>query len=252
MSSSNGDVPARPRGPRRFVTTRWSLVAAAQDRSTPESREALAALCESYWYPLYGFVRGQGFSADEAQDLTQEFFASILEKDLFDVIDPKKGRFRSFLLTACQHFLANQRDRAQAKKRGGGRTFISIDIASAEARYSSEHVTSPSAADRVFERRWALALLDQCLSRLRNEYESRGKKHFFEVVCPFLVGSKGVHPYSQIAAELGISEGALKVAVHRLRHRYRELLREEIGRTVDHPAQVDEEIRELFAALSSG
>jgi RNA polymerase sigma-70 factor (ECF subfamily) len=232
-----------------FATTRWSLVVAAQDRSQPEAGQALAELCRLYWYPLYGYIRSRGRSHDEAQDLTQEFFARLLEKDALAAVDQNKGRFRSFLLAACQHFLANRHDHDCAQKRGGGRQLVSIDFRDADGRYAHEpaHDETP---ERVFERRWALALLERVLARLRGEYEAAGRGRLFECLKSRLTGDRSV-PHARAAGELGVSEGAVKVAVHRLRQRYRELLRDEIGQTLDDPGQVEEEIRSLFAALGS-
>lgn len=230
-----------------FATTQWSLVLAAQDGTSPEARAALAALCRSYWYPLYAFIRRQGFDVDQAQDLIQEFFTRLLEKDFLAMVDREKGKFRSFLLKACTHFLANERDRARAQKRGGGRELVSFPVDHAERRYGQEpsHMLTP---ERLFERHWALTLLEQVLARLKNEMTRAEKGRLFERLKTFLTGDRG-EPYRRLAAELGMTEGAVKVAVHRLRQRYRELLLEEIGRTVEDPADVDEEIDRLFTAL---
>jgi RNA polymerase sigma-70 factor (ECF subfamily) len=232
-----------------FATTRWSLVVAAQDRSQPEAGHALAELCRLYWYPLYGYIRSRGHGHDTAQDLTQEFFARLLEKDVLAAVDQNKGRFRSFLLAACQHFLANQHDHDCAQKRGGGREPMSIDFRDADGRYAHEpaHGETP---ERLFERRWALALLERVLARLRGEYEAAGRALLFECLKSRLTGDRAV-PHAAVARELGVTEGAVKVAVHRLRQRYRELLRDEIGQTLDDAGQVEEEIRALFAALGS-
>jgi RNA polymerase sigma-70 factor (ECF subfamily) len=231
----------------RFATTRWALVRAARDASAPEGREALASLCAIYWYPLYAFIRRQGHDAEQAQDLTQELFARLLEKDGLASVDQSKGRFRLFLLAACRHLLSNERDRARARKRGGGRPTLSIDAAAGEERYGREpaHGETP---ERLFERRWALALLGQVLARLRDEHEAAGKGPLFEGLKGHLAG-EGEGTYAEAAARLGLSEGAVKVAVHRLRQRYRELLREEIAHTVAGPAEVEDEVRALFAAL---
>jgi RNA polymerase sigma-70 factor (ECF subfamily) len=204
-----------------------------------------------YWYPLYAYVRSRGHSHDRAQDLTQEFFATLLEKDGLAAVEQGKGRFRSFLLAACQHFLANQHDREQAQKRGGGRQFVPIDFQGAEGRYRHEpaHGETP---ERLFERRWALALLERVLARLRAEYEASGRGRLFERLKARLTGGDAGVPHAEAAEELGLSEGAVKVAVHRMRKRYRELLREEIAQTLDDPGQVEDEIRSLFAALGAG
>jgi RNA polymerase sigma-70 factor (ECF subfamily) len=235
--------------PSQFATTHWSLVLAARDRAEPGADDALASLCGLYWYPLYAYVRRRGHGADEAHDLTQEFFARLLEKDSLAAVDRDKGKFRAFLLAACNHFLANERDRARAKKRGGGRAVLSLAAADAEGRYSAEPADALT-PEKLFERRWALALLQQVMTRLRDEFEAKGKGRLFDRLRGFLVGEKGAG-YRRAAIELRLSEGAVKVAVHRLRQRYRELLHEEIGRTVGAPEEVEEEIRALFAALGS-
>ena len=235
--------------PSQFATTHWSLVLAARDRAEPGADEALAGLCSLYWYPLYAYVRRRGHGADEAHDLTQEFFARLLGKDFLAGVDRGKGKFRAFLLAACSHFLANERDRVRAKKRGGGRAILSLSAADAEGRYSAEPADALT-PEKLFERRWALALLQQVMTRLRDEFEAKGKGRLFDRLRGFLVGEKGAG-YRQAANELRLSEGAVKVAVHRLRQRYRELLHEEIARTVGAAEEVEEEIRALFAALGS-
>jgi RNA polymerase sigma-70 factor (ECF subfamily) len=235
--------------PSHFATTHWSLVLAARDRAEPGAADALASLCGLYWYPLYAYVRRRGHGADEAHDLTQEFFARLLEKDYLADVDRDRGKFRAFLAAACNHFLANEHDRARAKKRGGGRRVLSLGAADAEGRYRAEPADDLT-PEKLFERRWALALLQQVMTRLRDEFEAKGKGRLFDRLRGFLVGEKG-GGYRRAADELGLSEGAVKVAVHRLRQRYRALLREEIGRTVATPEQVEEEVRELFAALGA-
>jgi len=245
--SASSVTTGQPPASSNFATTHWTLIVAARDRAAPQAQEALAALCDAYWYPLYAFIRRRGHSADEAQDLTQEFFARLLEKDFLAVVDRAKGKFRSFLLAACQHFLANERDRANAQKRGGGRTHVSLDFHGAEDRYGLEpgHTLTP---EKLFERRWALTLLDQVLLRLKDEFDRAEKGVLFDRLKGFLPGT-GDASYGDLAVELDMSEGALRVAVHRLRQRYRELLRETIASTVDDPDQVEDEIRSLFAAL---
>jgi RNA polymerase sigma factor (sigma-70 family) len=243
-SKSSGGSPSSA----RFATTHWSVVVAAGRHSSPQAQEALATLCRSYWYPLYVFIRRQGFSADESQDLTQEFFARLLEKHFLAQVDQEKGRFRSFLLAACKHFLSNERDRARAKKRGGGRELVSIDAQEAESRYRLEpaHDLTP---ERLFDRRWVLTLLDQVLTQLRNESIRDGKEDQFEYLKVFLTGDKDQTSYREAAEKLGMTEGATKVAAHRLRKRYRELLREEIAKTLNEGDSIEDEIRELFGAL---
>jgi RNA polymerase sigma-70 factor (ECF subfamily) len=223
---------------------------AAGQRSSPQSSAALATLCENYWYPLYAYVRRRGHDADEAQDFTQAFFARLLEKNDLAAADPGRGRFRSFLLASLKHFLANEWDRARAEKRGGGRFVLSIDFRTAEERYRAEpsHDLTP---EKIFERRWALMLLENVLARLHDESAQAGKMDSFDRLKGFLTGEQAAMTYGQLAAELNMSEGALKVAVHRLRRRYRELLRAEIEETVADPEEIDQEIRDLFAALGS-
>ena len=229
-----------------FATTRWSLIAAARPGAT-DAREALAALCQAYWGPLYAYIRRQGHPHERAQDLTQDFFADLLARDDLADVGPERGRFRTFLLVACRNFLSNQHDREQALKRGGGRRVLSLDFADAERRYATEPAHEQT-AERLFERRWALALLEQVLSRLRLEYVNADKGDLFDRLKESIVGG-AAESHAQAAAALGMREGAVRVAAHRLRGRYRELLREEIARTVD-DGDVEDEVRALFAALA--
>jgi RNA polymerase sigma factor (sigma-70 family) len=238
-SSAGGD---------RFMTTHWSLVLAASDGEDSRGRESLARLCQVYWYPLYAFVRRHGHGSHDAQDLTQEFFVRLLEKDYLGDVDRSKGKFRSFLLASLKHFLSKEWARAKTLKRGGGRALISLDALSAEDAYRREpedHATP----EKLFERRWALTLLDQVLTRLSREYESAGKQALFEQLQGCLTGDSRLLPYSELADKLDMTEGAVKVVVHRLRQRYRGALREEIAQTVASPAEIDDEIRHLFSAL---
>ena len=236
-------------GAQRFHTTHWSVVLAAGQARSPDSRRALETLCETYWYPLYAYVRRRGYSADDAQDLTQEFFARLLEKESLRVANRERGKFRSFLLGSLDHFLAKEWRRAGAQKRGGGHVLLSLDIEDAERRYCLEP-SHDLTAEKAFERRWALNLLEETLSKLRDEYGRGDKLKLFEHLKPYLGGDKGTVPYRQIAAELGMTEGAVKVAVHRLRRRCRDLLRAEIAQTVAGPEEVDEELRDLFNAVA--
>ena len=245
MSSLTSDSPAP--GAHVFGTTRWSIVLAAGG-ATPSAEEALAALCRAYWYPLYAFVRRRGYGAEDAQDLTQGFFARLLQKNGLAAVDRKKGRFRSFLLASMQHFLANEWDRGRAQKRGGGIALISIDDAEAERRYQNEPAEQIT-AEQLFDRRWALTLVDQVLARLGEEMAGAGKAAQFEALKFCLTGERGA-AYGEIARRLGTTEGALKVAIHRLRNRYRTLLRAEIAETVGSDADVDDELRHLFSALA--
>jgi RNA polymerase sigma-70 factor (ECF subfamily) len=230
-----------------FATTRWSLVAAAGDPAAPDARAALADLCRGYWFPVYAYVRRRGHDHHAAQDLTQAFFARLIEKNDLAAADRTRGRFRSFLLAACQHFLANEHDRTTAKKRGGGRPAVSLDFADADGRFGREPATDET-PERAFERRWALELLEQAVAELRREYAESGRGRLFDALKGVLTGGADV-PYTALAAELGLTEGAVKVAAHRLRQRYRDRLREAIARTVADPAEVDDEIRSLFAAV---
>jgi RNA polymerase sigma-70 factor (ECF subfamily) len=244
------EPPHRSAGSARFATTHWSVVLAAGRPGTPDAQEALATLCQTYWYPLYVFIRRQGHNAEDAQDLTQEFFARLLEKDYLRLADANRGKFRSFLLAACKHFLAKERDRACALKRGGGRPPLPLDFQAGETRYCLEPAHDWT-ADRIFERRWTLTLLDQVLSQLQDEYVQAGKGRVFDRLKGYLTGEKGGPPYAQVAAELDLTEGAVKVAVHRLRQRYRELLRAAIGHTVADSADIEDELHQLFLAVRS-
>jgi len=233
-----------------FATTRWSLILSARDRQAPVADAALAELCTAYWYPLYAFIRHSGRDATAAEDLTQEFFARLLEKSWLGQADRAKGRFRSFLVTACRHFLANEYDREIALKRGGGRVVLSFDFHDADDRYAREpaHHLNP---ERLFDRRYALALLDQVMSALRAEYAEAGKQPLFDALKGTLERPTDGSPYADIARQIGMSVGAVKVSAHRLRQRYRDRLRAAIAQTLDDPAAVDDEIRHLFAALAT-
>ncbi|MEO6741059.1 MAG: sigma-70 family RNA polymerase sigma factor [Chthoniobacteraceae bacterium] len=232
----------------RFEATRWSIVVAAGAADSQRAHRALEHLCTAYWYPLYAFVRRQGHSPHDAQDLTQEFFARLLARNFLGDADPGKGRFRSFLLGALKHFLSDEWDRARAQKRGGGQQPISLHAESAETRYQLEPADE-SSAEKIYERRWALALLDEVLKRLRDEFAREGKEHIFEELKSALTGGKV--PYAEIAARLDVKEGAVRTAIHRLRTRYRKLVRAEIAETVATSAEVDAELQHLFAALSA-
>jgi RNA polymerase sigma factor (sigma-70 family) len=248
MASSRRNLESSQGNRARFATTHWSMVLEAGRHSSPQAKEALATLCRVYWYPLYVFIRRQGFAADESGDLTQEFFVRLLEKEFLAGVDRGKGRFRSFLLAACKHFLSNERDRARAKKRGGGREFISIDLDHAENRYRLEPADDLT-PEKLFQRRWAMTLLEQVLESLKNESVRTGKGKQFDHLKVFLAGDKGQHSHREAAKKLEMTEGAVKVAVHRLRKRYRQLLREEIARTLNQGDSIEDEIRELFQAL---
>ena len=249
MLPAHEDYEAAPVRQNWFATTHWGVVLAAGHSSSPDAQEALEKLCRTYWYPLYAYVRQQGHTPHDAQDLTQEFFLRLLQRHYLAQVDPHKGKFRSFLMVAVKHFLANEWDRAKAAKRGGRATFISFDEASAEKRYALESATDAS-PEKIFERRWALAVLDQVLGRLREEFEQVGKTKQFAALKIFLSGEKPSASYAELAAGLQTTEAALKMAVQRMRRRCGELLREEIAHTVASGEQVEEEIRCLFAALA--
>jgi RNA polymerase sigma-70 factor (ECF subfamily) len=231
----------------RFATTRWSVVLAAGRTDCSESREALSTLCGLYWYPLYAYARRRGLGAEEAADLTQGFFARLLEQKFFRGADRQRGKFRSYLLGAFKHFLSHEWARARAQKRGGGRKFIPLDPRDAEARYGIEP-SHDLTADKLFDKQWALRVLELAMEELRHGCVLAGKERQFERFKPFLSGGTGSE-YREAASGLGLSEGAVRVLVHRLRRKYRELLREQIRRTVDSPEEVEEEIRHLFAAI---
>jgi RNA polymerase sigma-70 factor (ECF subfamily) len=236
------------KGRGRFATTRWSVVLAARGSDPPRAREAMATLCGLYWYPLYAFVRSRGAAPEEAEDVTQGFFAHLLEKDVLHHVDPSKGRFRSFLLASCKNFLADERARMSAKKRGGGVATLSFDAEAAESRYGLEPVDSLT-PEHIFERQWALTVIEQALTRLCDRYKRTGKLEHFEALKVFLSGEQRPVPYSEVARRLGLTEVAVKVAVHRLRKRFRDALREEIAQTVTSSGDIDAELRSLYAAL---
>ncbi len=232
-----------------FSTTHWSLVLAAGDSRNDHSQEALEVLCDRYWYPLYAYVRRRGFDPEGAKDLTQGFFAQFLEKGYLGRADRDRGRFRSFLLASLKHYLADQRDREQAQKRGGHARILSIDLEKAEEKYqlrSSEGETP----EQVFDRQWALAQLNRAFEQLRADMGEKGDTRRFEILKGFLAGEENRGSYGAAAAKLELSEGTLRVAVHRMRRRFGEILRREIADTVEEEGKIEEEIRYLFASLS--
>jgi RNA polymerase sigma factor (sigma-70 family) len=230
-----------------FVTTRWSVVLAAQDKSSPDSAAALETLCHAYWYPLYAYVRASGRSPHDAQDLTQEFFARLLAQDWLRVVLPEKGRFRTFLVVAFKRFLANEWHHASRQKRGAGKTPVPLDAVEAEQRFAGEPAL---AADEIFERRWAMTLLDQTLERLNLEFAQAGKAGEFEKLKGWLTAGRGEIPYGAVAAALGTTEGAARVTVHRMRKRFRTLFRETVAQTVAASEDVDVEMRQIVSILS--
>jgi RNA polymerase sigma-70 factor (ECF subfamily) len=240
-------APIRPQA--AFNTTHWSVVLAATHSDSPRARNALAKLCQAYWYPLYAYVRRYGYSAPDAQDLTQAFFAQLLARESLASATPELGKFRSFILTAMKNFLASEWKQGMAQKRGGGSQMLSLDWAAAEERFDLEPATH-SSPDKLFERQWALTVLGDVLNQLEREYQSEGKGDLFAALKQALLGMRESQPYAELAIRLGMSESAVKVTVHRLRKRYRKLIRDEIANTLDDPKDVDEEMRYLFQVLA--
>ena len=230
------------------MSTHWTVVLDAARASSPDHEQALAILCTQYWYPVYAFLRGQGYAAADAQDLAQGFFARLLEKGDLAQVDRAKGRFRSFLLVAVKHYMLNEWDKTRALKRGGGKRQLSVSFVDAESRYAMEP-SHTETAEAIYDRQWALATLDEVRRRLVAEQLAAGKQQQFERLQVYLTGADSTPPYREVAVELEMSEVAVKVAVHRLRTRFRELLREQIAQTTADASEVDDEIRTLFAAL---
>ena len=245
----NSHSESQPAGGSRFTTTHWSVVLAAGDSASPAAQKALEALCGTYWYPLYAFVRRQGNDEETAKDLTQAFFARLLEKNYLAQVQREKGKFRSFLLGALKHFLADEWDKSRAQKRGGGDALLSLDDQAAEERYRLEPADQVS-PDKLFDRRWALTILEQAAERLCREYHATGKGQLFDQLQTFLSGSLNGSTYAEAAPRLGMSENTLKSHVRRLRQRNREILRQVIADTVASASQIDEELRDLRAALA--
>lgn len=233
----------------RFGTTQWSLVLEAGTRSSPEADTALAQLCSVYWMPLYSFARRNGYSRDDAADRTQEFFSRLIEKSFLQTADPQRGRFRTFLLTLFQRFLAKEFEKERAVKRGGTSTILSFDFVGAETHCDSI-LTDGQTAEHVFEQQWAMTLLHRVVNNLQEEYLAKGKGELFEYCRVFLNAGSGDKAYSDVAQELRMSEGALRVAVHRLRERFRELLRREVAGTVASEQEVDDELIALRKAIA--
>jgi RNA polymerase sigma-70 factor (ECF subfamily) len=233
-----------------FGNTHWSVVLAAGKGDSEVAQHALTILCQTYWYPIYAYVRSRGFSPEDAEDTTQAFFCQLLENKSFSRVDRERGKFRFFLLGGLKKFLNDQLDKAMALKRGGGQKPISFDAQVAEERFKIEPVESLT-PDRIFERRWGLTLLDQALLRLKAEYSAAGKQPLFEALEPFLSGAEDLPSYSRVAAGLGMTEAGVKSALHRLRQRHKEVLRKEIAQTVTTTPEIEEEIRYLMSVLSS-
>jgi DNA-directed RNA polymerase specialized sigma24 family protein len=245
-SSGNGEsfFVGRP----VFATTHWSVVLQTGDSESPQSMVALEKLCRAYWFPLYAFIRRKGHSEEDAKDLTQQFFARLLERRDFRTVDARKGKFRTFLLAALTHFLSNERDRVMAAKRGGGRTIISLDEMNAE-QFSRFEPASDVSPDKLFDWRWAMTLLAQAVVKLRAEMTEAGKLDVFEELKSFLTNDAPDGEYAKVAQRLGGNNQSVALQVHRMRQRYRELVRGEVAHTVSSPTEVDEEMRHLLAAL---
>lgn len=236
------------RNQRKFVTTRWSLVVKTRHRDSPEALSALETLCETYWFPVYSFIRRKGKSSDDARDLTQAFFTRVLEKNYFRDAEQSRGRFRTFLLASVRHFLANERDAELARKRGGGFTHVPIEFETEERRFHHEPREGDT-PESLYERRWALAALDAAMKHLAERYRTNARRQLFEELRPLLTGDEPAS-YAVLSAKLGATEGALRVAVHRMRRHFAESLREVIAETVDNPHAVDDELRYLMAIVS--
>jgi DNA-directed RNA polymerase specialized sigma24 family protein len=246
MNSSSKAPP--PASDAWFVTTHWSVVLSAREKRSPQSTAALEILCRTYWYPLYAFLRRQGRPPHDAQDLTQGFFARLLQKDYLLAVAREKGKFRTFLLVALKRFLANEWDREHAQKRGGFAPVVPIDQEFAESRFAAD--PSPNIQpDVLFDRQWAMTLLERAMSQLREEYVGSGRAKLFEHLETSLARGESALPYAEIATRLNLTEAAVKMAVHRMRARYREILRAEIAHTVASPGEVEEEVRHLFSAF---
>ena len=233
-----------------FATTHWTVVRAAGQRHTPQADHALEELCRTYWFPLYAFVRRRGHAKADAEDLTQTFFARFLEKNYLAGLSAEHGRFRAFLLASVKHFLANEWDRSQTQKRGGGAAHLSLDWETADTKFQVAATAEPS-PDRAFDREWALALLSKVIERLQQECEAEGRGKLFAQLKMFLTAGKAESAQAEVARSLDMEEGAARVAIHRLRKRYRELLRDEIAQTLSDPAMVELEMQALFGAFAT-
>ncbi len=231
-----------------FVTTHWSVVLAARDESSPDRAQALETLCRTYWYPLFAFVRSSGYSPQDAQDLTQGFFASLLAKDHLRLVEPERGRFRTFLRMALKRFLGHEWERLCAQKRGGGQAILSFDTGQAEQRFQDER-TRLLGPDEIYDRRWALSLLDEAAMRIERECNARGNAEEWHQLKPFLTAERGSICYADLASTLNLTEGAARVTMHRMRKRFREIFREVIGETVSGSDQIEEELRYVIQVL---
>ncbi len=249
MTTASANASQSASSDDQFARTRWTVVLSAGRKSSPQSDHALAELCQLYWYPLYSYVRRRGHSREDAEDLVQSFFTLFLQKNYLERVSQERGRFRAFLLACLKHFLANEYDRAGRQKRGGELQQVSLDWQDADSRFHLEP-RDDATPDRAFDRAWALALLERVIKRLREECAAEGKLELFEQAKGYLMLGESAIPYARAAQALALDEGALRVAVHRLRKRYRWLLRDEIAQTLVDPAQIAEELRSLQAALT--
>ena len=248
MSDTNR-INSTPLGSGKFATTHWSMVLAAGDTSASQHEQALNSLCQTYWFPVYAFLRQRGHDAHQAEDYTQGFITYLLEKHVLRRAEPACGRFRSFLLGTLKHYLTDERDHAKAQKRGGNHQVLSLDFTDAETKYTIEPADDLS-PEKLFDRYWALTVLNQTIRKLKAESENAGKQNLFSTLKIYIASEGGSVPYRDVAKELNMTEGAVKVAVHRLRRRYRELLRDEIAHTVGSEDQIEDEIQDLFAAVA--
>jgi RNA polymerase sigma factor (sigma-70 family) len=248
MTPSPSDSRLLPRA--AFRTTEWTMVLAAGRRGSAEGEAALERLCQQYWFPVYAFARRSGYSHADGADLAQGFFARLIERNFLAGIEREKGRFRSFLLTSLKNFMINEWVTANRQKRGGGRIIVSLDDSTADELYRSEPAASAS-PDKLYEKRWALSVIERALARLRSEFLASERADLFDVLKPALTEDKLEKSYAEIAAEFGLSEGALKMAIHRMRKRFGRLMREEIAGTVENPAEIEDEMRHLIRVLGA-
>jgi len=248
-AEDSSDPDHEPAGAACFTTTHWSVVLAAGRDDSPQAATALDRLCQTYWYPLYAFARRSGLTEPDAQDATQSFFTHLLEKSLLARADPQRGRFRTFLLTSFKNHLGQARLKAAAQKRGGGVEIFSLDDTAAEERYRREPV-DPQSPDRLYERRWAIALIEKVLGQLESDYAAAGKATLFAAIKPYLTGDRGTSTGRELGQQLGVREGTARVALHRLRERYAELFRAEVAQTVATPEELEEELRHIRDILA--
>jgi RNA polymerase sigma-70 factor (ECF subfamily) len=242
---------SQPISPAWFQPTRWSIVLASAQTEAPGAKHALAELCKTYWQPLYSFARRRGYDHHRAQDMIQGFFLSLIESKSLSRVDPHKGKFRSYLLASLQNHMSSEHTRDNAQKRGGGLTFVSLDDEDSDAKYKASDTAAQLAPENAFEREWAIAAVESAIAKLKDEFAKRGKEHVFQALKPYLIGDQPVGAYDKTAADLGLSPGAVRTGVHRLRHDFRMHLRREVAKTVDSPDQIDEEMRHLRATLGS-